>query len=109
MEGTDEGQCKDSTGTGVDVMETCINYCTTDCAYVSSDERHWINRVRKLAQENPEQVQVLAEPENNDGCIYAKVPVKWVRIMPPKKCNLTDEQRKELSERMKRIHGNSHE
>lgn len=87
-------------------METCINYCTTECAYVSSDERHWITRVRKLAEENPEQVRILAEPQNNDGCIYATVPVKWVRINPTKKRVLTEEQKKELSDRMKRISRN---
>jgi len=90
-------------------METCINYCTTDCAYVSSDERHWITRVHKLAEEYPEQVKIIAEPKQNDGCIYATVPVKWVRINPPKKCNLTDEQKAEMSARLKRVHRNSSE
>lgn len=84
-------------------METCINYCWTECAYVSSDERRWINRVRKLAEEHPEQVKILREPQENDGCIYATVPVKWVRVTPPKKVALTDEQRQKLSDRFKSI------
>ena len=87
-------------------METCINYCSNECAYVSSDERHWISVVRKLKEKYPEEVRVIAEPEKNDGCIYATVPIKWVRITPPKKMNLTDEQKAELSVRMKRMHGN---
>ena len=81
-------------------METCINYCTTDCAYISSDERHWINRVRKLKEDHPEEVRIIREPEKNDGCIYATVPVKWVRVSPPVKRNLTDEQREEIRNRL---------
>jgi hypothetical protein len=83
-------------------METCINYCTTECAYVSSDERHWVSRIRKLAEQNPEQVRIIRQPEQNDGCIYATVPVKWVRITPPRKLELTDEQRAEIADRLKR-------
>ena len=90
-------------------METCINYCTTECAYVSSDERHWITVVRKLKEKYPEEVRIIAEPEKNDGCIYATVPVKWVRINPPKKVVMTEERKKELSDRLKRIRRNSHE
>lgn len=81
-------------------METCINYCADGCAYVSSDERRWVNRIRKLKDEHPEEVRIIREPENNDGCIYATVPVKWVRIAPPPKRVLTDEQRDELRERL---------
>ena len=81
-------------------METCINYCSDECAYVSSDERRWVNRIRKLNDEHPEEVRIIREPENNDGCIYATVPIKWVRIAPPPKRELTDEQRDELRERL---------
>lgn len=82
-------------------METCINYCTTDCAYVSSDERRWINRIRKLKEQHPEEVRIIREPDGNDGCIYASVPVKWVRVNPTKKMNLTDEQRDKIRDRLK--------
>lgn len=87
-------------------METCFNYCNADKAFFSSDERRWINRVRKLKEEHPEEVRIIAEPEKNDGCIYATVPIKWVRISPPAKRVLTDEQREEMSARLKRIREN---
>lgn len=90
-------------------METCINYCTTDCAYVSSDERHWITKIRKLAERYPEQVRIIREPDQNDGCIYATVPVKWVKTVPPKKMNLTEEQKKEFAVRMRRVRMDSPE
>lgn len=85
-------------------METCINYCSPECAYISSDERHWINRVRKLKEQYPEQVRVITEPENNDGCIYATVPIKWVRVNPPRKMNFSDEHRAASAERLRAYH-----
>ena len=81
-------------------METCFNYCS-ERAFFSSDERKWVNRVRKLAEENPEEVRIIAQPEENDGCIYAELPAKWLRVQPPRKLNLTEE---ELQERVNRIH-----
>ena len=87
-------------------METCFNYTEKEHGYFSSDERKWIGRVRRLAEKYPDQVLIIAEPENNDGCIYCELPTSWLRIQPPAKRNLTDEQREELSVRMKRIVGN---
>lgn len=88
-------------------METCINYVDSDTAYVSSDERKWCNKVRKLAESHPEQVRIIKKPEENGGCVYATVPAGWVRIQPPKTRNLTDEQKNELAERL-RFARNSH-
>ena len=82
-------------------METCINYCTTDCAYVSSDERHWITRIHKLHEQYPDKVRIITEPKDNDGCIYATVPVKWVRVNPPKQMNLTEEQKKARADKLR--------
>lgn len=80
-------------------METVITY-TDETAYISTDERKTINRLRKLTADHPEQVRVIAEPENNDGCLYMAVPSKWVRISPPRKLELTDEERAEIGNRL---------
>ena len=82
-------------------METCFNYCSADKAFFSSDERRWINRVHKMAHEHPEQVRIIAEPENNDGCIYCELPVNWLKVAPPVKRVLTEEQRQAIRERFK--------
>ena len=87
-------------------METCFDYCNKEHGYFSSDERRFINRVRNLKEQYPEKVRIIKEPEDNDGCIYCELPVEWFTIRVPKKMNLTDEQRKELSDRMKRISRN---
>ena len=84
-------------------METCFNYTNKDRAFFSSDERKFITKVRKLKEKYPDEVRIIAEPEQNDGCIYCELPTRWFTIRVPKRMNLTDEQREELSVRMKRI------
>ena len=74
-------------------METCIEYCEPGWAWMSTDERRWINKLRKLAKERPDECVILKQPEDNGGFIYAKFPQKWVRVNPPKVVNLTDEQK----------------
>ena len=65
-------------------METCFNY-TGDEMYVSSDERKIINKILKIYKENQKDMTILAYPEENDGCIYVKMPASWLRIKPPTK------------------------
>ena len=73
-------------------METCFNYCDKDWAFFSSDERKWINRISKLAEQYPDDVIILAQPKDNDGCIYAKLRSDYMKIAPKKRVKYTDEQ-----------------
>jgi len=82
-------------------IETCFNYTAREAGYFSSNEQRWINRVRKLANEHPDEVTILSEPEDNDGTIYARMPVSYFRLQAPQKQNLTDEQKEALSERLR--------
>lgn len=84
-------------------METCFNYVDKDKAFFSSDERRFVNKVHKLAEKYPEQVRIIKEPEDNDGCIYCELPVCWFKIQP--KRTISDERRSELSERAKKLFG----
>jgi hypothetical protein len=61
------------------------------------------NKVRKLAKEYPEEVQIVAE--NPDGSIVAHFPSKWVKIMAPSKNRpeMSEEKKQELRERIKEI------
>lgn len=88
-------------------METCFNYTEKEHGYFSSDERRYITKIHKLAEKYPEQVRIIAEPENNDGCIYAELPTSWLKIQPPRKLDLTDEQREEMSARLAKIREHS--
>lgn len=59
------------------------------------------NRVLRLAEEYPEEVEIRREPDENGGFLVAKIPAKWVKITPPRRLELTDEQKEELRERLK--------
>lgn len=83
-------------------METCFNYCQPDTAFFSSDERRWVNKIRKLAESHPDEVTIIREPDENDGCIYCSLPVRWLNVRPPAKRNFTEEQRLASAERLMR-------
>ena len=50
-------------------METCFNYCDKEHGYFSTDERRFITKVRRLQEKFPDRVRIIAEPEDNDGCL----------------------------------------
>lgn len=83
-------------------METCFNYCDKDAAFFSSDERRWINKIRKLKEQHPDKVTILQDPETNDGCIYCQLPSSWLRIQPKRETVLTDEEKALIYERLTR-------
>ena len=66
---------------------------------VSTDERTWKNRLAKLAEQNPADVECVAV--NRDGSVMYHVPASWVKVRPPRKVNLTAEQKAAFAERMK--------
>lgn len=81
-------------------METCFNYTDKNSAYFSSDERKWINHIRQLKEEHPDEVTILAEPEDNDGCIYCKLPADCLKIQFKRHLELTEEQKEERRRRL---------
>ena len=82
-------------------METCFNYTDRDVGFFSSDERRHINKVLKLKEKYPDAVRIIKMPEENDGCIYAELPSSWLKVSPPIKRDLTDEERQEIADRLK--------
>lgn len=54
-------------------METCCEY-TDSVMWVSTDERRMITRMMKLIAEHPDETEIIKRPEENDGCLYCKVP-----------------------------------
>lgn len=83
-------------------METCFNYCDEKQAFFSSDERKWITRIRKLQEQNPDEVIILRQPETNDGCIYCKLPASYLKIQPKKKMVMTEERRAQLMKQLEK-------
>ena len=84
-------------------METSISYLGGEHAYFSSDERKWCFRIAKLAADHPDDVEIIRAPEQNDGCVYAKIPVNWFKIQPKKRREISDEERLILAERMRKL------
>ena len=82
------------------IIETCCEY-TDKTLFVSSDHQKWINKIRKLADQYPDDVTIKNRPEENDGCICATMPSDWLRISPPRKVEMTEEQKTELAERLR--------
>lgn len=62
--------------------------------------RKYINRIKKYKESHPDDVDFV---ENSDGSICGHVPLKWLKISPPRKVELTDEQKAERSERMRKV------
>ena len=79
--------------------ETAIDhYGGEKFAGVSTGERTLISRLNKLAEQYPDDVKVVAV--NQEG-MYYKVPWNWISIRPPRKMNLTDEQRAAIGARLR--------
>lgn len=63
------------------------------------------SKLIRLAEEHPDEVKIMAE--NKDGSLYAHIPVKYIKISPPKK--VSDEQKEAASERFKQMWENKRE
>lgn len=88
------------------MIETSINRVQGDnYCIVFTGEKKFINQLKEFSKLYPNDVKI--QYENNDGSIEVKVPYNWFRfIKPPTKRNYTEEQRKAMSERMKRAREN---
>lgn len=58
-------------------------------------------KIRKLAQEH-EECQIIRV--NDDGSILAHVPVKWIKVSPPRK--VSEEQRQAAADRFRKMREN---
>ena len=83
--------------------ETGISHVYGGQAYVSSSETTIINRILKLKEENPDDVHIIRMPEDNDGCIYVRMPFSFVKLAGPRHLNLTDEERALRAQRLRNV------
>lgn len=86
-------------------METCFTTTSAATGYFSSDERRWITRIHKLKEAYPDQVRIIREPKDNDGCIYAEIPASWFKVNPKRR--VSDEQREKMKIRAEQMWKNS--
>ncbi|MGM9945965.1 MAG: hypothetical protein ACI33M_13530 [Lysinibacillus sp.] len=84
-----------------DFKETAVGYLDVDDrATFSSSERKWINKIIKLRESYPDDVQIEYMPEDNHGMLLAHIPKSWLKIKAPTTRNLTDEQREAATLRL---------
>lgn len=90
------------------MKETIVGYVDEDSyASFTSAEKKWINKILKLKAEHPEQVDIKAYPEDNQGYIYAHLPKKWLKVSPPRQ--ISEEQKVAAAERLKAMRNNKNE
>ena len=82
-------------------IETACEYLDDKVMRVYTDERRMITKLLKIAKEHPNEVEIIRLPEENDGCLYFKCPASYLKISPPVKRIMTDEQRIAATERLK--------
>ena len=82
--------------------ETIINFNEgEDYVSVYTFKKSWQKQMIKLAEEYPDECRVVFRPRT-DGSMEFYCPKSWVKCpKPPRKCNLTDEQKAALAERLK--------
>ncbi|MBD5534590.1 MAG: hypothetical protein HDQ99_02805 [Lachnospiraceae bacterium] len=57
------------------------------------------SKLLRLAERNPNEVKIMAE--NEDGSLFAHIPVRYIKLSPPKK--MSDEQKEAASERFRQM------
>ena len=72
----------------------------------SSGTQSGINRIRKVLQDFPDDVTLIADDtQHTDGEIIVRIPKKWFKNpRPPRKMNLTEEQIEKRRNRLKKYH-----
>ena len=84
--------------------ENMIEFLDNDKeATVTLHDMRLKNRVMKLTEEYPDEVTIKAVPEQNHGFLVAHVPKKWVKINPPIKREMTEEQKQANREFMTKL------
>ena len=84
-----------------EIKETVFE-CSGDFphATITSNEQKWVNKLKKLKEQRPDEVQIICLPEDNGGYVLAHVPKTWMKLSPPRAVNYTEEQKEALRERM---------
>lgn len=84
-----------------EINETVFEFTDVDDrACFSSSMRKWVNKAKKYAEMYPDDVRVVAT--NRDGSICINCPSSWFKFGPPRKCDMTEEQRKAAADRMRK-------
>ena len=85
--------------TPTEEQETTINMeAVSKTAEIYTCEPNMVRKLEKLAEAHPDEV-VLERPD--DYGIIVRLPRKYIKVQPPKKCNFSEETLKAMSERLR--------
>lgn len=83
-----------------DLRENAIEWYKGDKqATVSLTTERYITRIKKYAEDYPDECQIVAI--NDDSSICAHIPTKWIKISPTRK--VSDEQKEAAKERFMKL------
>lgn len=68
-------------------------------ATVTFSQSKWINKIKRLSSQYPEEVQI--KHTNEDGSIVAYIPTKYIHISKPSTRTMSEEERKKARERLR--------
>lgn len=66
---------------------------------VTFSQRKYITKVKKMAKQYPDQVEIVAE--NEDGSLCAHLPLKALHLYISKKREISEDEREQMRKRMK--------
>ena len=91
----------------MDFRENCIYNIKGEqtASITAAIDTRWKRKIEKLAEERPDECKILAR--NEDGSIFAHIPIKWVNISPPRKVEMSEERKAELAERLRKVRENA--
>ena len=69
-----------------------------DTIAVTLSQGRYISKVKKLAQQHPNQVKILSE--NDDGSIFAHLPLRALKLNLSAKRELSEEERRKIGRRL---------
>lgn len=82
----------------MDFRETSIEYLScNDHATLYSSEAKWIRKIKQLQIDYPNDITIKNEDSES---IVVHIPKSWLKVTPPRKMTLTDEQRAAAATRM---------
>ena len=82
----------------MDFRETSIEYLScNDYATLYSSEAKWMRKIKQLQSDYPDSVQII---NSTSESMVVHIPKSWLKVTPPRKMTLTDEQRAAAADRM---------
>ena len=82
----------------MDFRETSIEYIANEQhATFYSSEAKWKRKIHSLKKDYPNDIKIIHEDEES---LVTHIPKSWFKITPPRKMNLSEEQRLAAAERM---------